>query len=547
MSEQEPNKSNARVFIEGVFKAEEESAASLGTHKLNKYADIAIRMFHTGVLTPKEMLLPSIGQFATKMLTGLQVYKTMYYVDVLQIDMAYVTIILALISLYDVLNNPLMGMIYDRTRTRFGKARPYIFFTALPYYLTEVVLFSGASFLGQSSVNSQKKIIFLFVMLFLEETFSTIYTIPKNNMTTLQSPNPGDRIKVGLFQTYIGEPGSQLVYMIFLPLMELNNKGYIQLPLAHVFMIFSIICSTIGCFGNIAMAIGCKERIILQPDPAPISKTVFYVLKNKYAMRNFLANFAVGWWADGGYSWDVVTQQEIFGGSIPSFIAYLPYNVTDMPSVALIPKFQKFFKGNNRNALIALRFWDILCAAGLMIGLPFVEKRWVMVGIYALFYGLNGLNNGPANVFEAEVNREITDYTEYMTGERPDGTINLLTDLIGKVTKPLNALLTIKLFNWTDYDPTIPKLPWSQGSKLVYQKVWFLFNGITLLPRIIRVIPYFFYDLVGDKREKMYVELNERRAMLAQEHNQAYAEIEKLAEELEKDEHPDPDPAPTAE
>ncbi|MBQ4206912.1 MAG: hypothetical protein II621_01270 [Clostridia bacterium] len=83
MSEQEPNKSNARVFIEGVFKAEEESAASLGTHKLNKYADIAIRMFHTGVLTPKEMLLPSIGQFATKMLTGLQVYKTMYYVDVL--------------------------------------------------------------------------------------------------------------------------------------------------------------------------------------------------------------------------------------------------------------------------------------------------------------------------------------------------------------------------------------------------------------------------------------------------------------------------------
>ena len=47
MSEQEPNKSNARVFIEGVFKAEEESAASLGTHKLNKYADIA--MYHASI------------------------------------------------------------------------------------------------------------------------------------------------------------------------------------------------------------------------------------------------------------------------------------------------------------------------------------------------------------------------------------------------------------------------------------------------------------------------------------------------------------------
>ncbi len=59
--------------------------------------------------------------------------------------------------------------------------------------------------------------------------------------------------------------------------------------------------------------------------------------------------------------------------------------------------------------------------------------------------------------------------------------------------------------------------PWSQGSKLIYQKVFFLFIGISVLPDVIKMIPYLFYDLVGEKRERMYIAINERRAMMANE------------------------------
>lgn len=515
-----------RNFVERAFGAEADSAASLDNKKLNKYSDLAIEMFHSSVLTPKEMILPSIGQLATKFFTGLNCYRTLYFVNVLKIDMVYVTAILALISIYDVLNNPLMGAIYDKTRTRWGKARPYIVFTAIPYFVTTFVLYSGALFLGDTSGNDPKKIIFLFVMLFIEETFSTIYTIPRNNMVSLQSPNPKDRINVGLLNEYIGEFGSSIIYAIFPPLMELNNKGYINIKLSVLFSALAGFSALLGCVGNIAMAIGCRERIILQPKPAPITKSIFYVLKNKYAMRNFIANFAISWWSEGGYSWDVVTQQEIFGGSIPSFLAYTPYNILNPVSVALIPSFQKFFKNNNKKAVIWLRVWDLLTVIGMFtLGCPNVDKRWLICLIYAVFHGLDALNNGPANVFEAELTREINDYTEYMTGERPDGTVNILTDLITKVTKPLEAMLTIVIFKWSGYDATLPMLPWSQGSKEVYKKVFFLFNGIQIIPRVIRMIPYLFYDLEGEKREKMYIALNERRALVAKR-----VEAEQMAE-----------------
>lgn len=529
------NKHAAKNFVEGVFGAESTSAASIEKKHLGKYSNIAVKMFHTGVLTPKEMLFPAIGQFAAKMLKGLNQYQKLYFINVLKIDMTYVTLILTLIGIYDVLNNPLMGIAYDRTRTRWGKARPYIFATAIPYFLTTAIMYSGAIFLGDRAGNDPKKIIFVFVMLFIQETFSTVYTIPRDNMVTLQTANPKDRITVGLLSQYIGEGGSQIVYIIFLPLMELNNKGYINVPMPMIFCILAVITCSIGAVGNMAMAFGCKERIALQPKPAPIMKSLFYILKNKYALRNFIADFSVSWWSDGGYSWDVVTQQEIFGGSIPSFLAYMVYNILDPVSIMLIPKFQKFFKHNNRKAVIALRIWDLLCCLGMVcVGCPLVQHRWAIVGVYAFFYGLNALNNGPANVFEEELKREINDYTEYVTGERPDGTIGLITGLISKITAPLNALLTIQLFKWSGYDSTIPMLPWSQGSKKVYQRVFFLFNGIRILPSVVRMIPYFFYDLEGEKREKMYIALNERRALLAKEHT-VNEELEEIMESLEND------------
>ena len=523
-----------RKLVDEAFGEETGSAAKLGEERLGRYSNIAVKMFHTSVLPPREMALPAIGQFASKVLKGLEAYRLLYFVNVLKIDMTYVTLILTLIGIYDVLNNPLMGIAYDRTRTRWGKARPYIMFSAIPYFACTAILYCGALFLGDKSGNDPKKIIFVFVMLFIQETLSTIYSIPRDNMLSLQTANPKDRITVGLLNTYIGEFGSQMVYVIFLPLMELNNKGYINVPMPMIFAILSTFACSLGAVGNMAMAAGCKERIMLQPKPVPFTKTLFYMLKNKYLLRNFIANFATSWWSDGGYSWDVVTQMEIFGGSVYGFIAYLPYNIVDIPSVALVPKFQKIFKGNNRNAYIVLRFWDLLCGVGMAVfGCPLVQNRWAIIGIYALFYGLNGLNNGAANVFSEEVGREIADYTEYVSGERPDGTMNLIPSLITKITAPLNALLTVKLFKWSGYDSTIPMNPWSQGSKIVYQKVFFLFTAIHFLPNVVKMIPFFFYDLVGEKRERMYIALNERRALMAKEHSTNEA-VEELMEAMEE-------------
>ncbi|MCL1951630.1 MAG: hypothetical protein FWF60_02260, partial [Oscillospiraceae bacterium] len=136
--------------------------------------------------------------------------------------------------------------------------------------------------------------------------------------------------------------------------------------------------------------------------------------------------------------------------------------------------------------------------------------------------------------------REIGDYTEYMTGERPDGTIGLLLGLIGKVTAPLQALMTIAVFKWSGYDANIAaSRSWSQArvreNATMYSRVFFLYNFANIIPDVINMIPLFFYDIEGKKKEDMYTALNERRALIAKE-NTMSEEMEALLEMMAEEE-----------
>ena len=59
-------------------------------------------MFNTPVLSRREMAFPAIADFASALLRGLDTYRTLYFVNVLKIDMVYVTAILTLIGILSV-------------------------------------------------------------------------------------------------------------------------------------------------------------------------------------------------------------------------------------------------------------------------------------------------------------------------------------------------------------------------------------------------------------------------------------------------------------
>ena len=506
-----------KKITDQLFAAEENSAVAMDEQKLSGYRDIASRMFNTRVLRPKEIAYPALAGFAGNIVSGINTYRTLFFVSVLRIDMTYVAAILSLISIWDALNDPLMGIMYDKTRTRWGKARPYMLFTPIPFYATTAILYSGALLFTSEQTDDPKKIVFLFVILFLQETFSTIYGIPRANLTTLMTPNPKDRITMGLVNQYSSDLGAGLIYTLFMPIQDLNRWGVTSISMSALFSAMGIFAAVCGSAASIALAFGTRERIILQKKPAPITKTLFYILKNKYAMRNFAAEFATSWFSTGGYAWDLVTQLEIIGGAFKTTLVYIPNTIIRNFSLALVPKVMRYFNGEMRKGVLVFRAIDIVRSLlQFIVGNKFINRPLLFCLQFSFFWMLNGLDDAPAMVMEQEMEREINDYTEYVTGERPDGTFNLIKNLINKITAPLGALFTVWVFKWTKYDATKPMTYFSQGSTLTYRKIYFLYMFGWSIPALIKLIPVFFYDLHGEKREQMYMKLNERRALLAE-------------------------------
>jgi len=531
-----------RKLTDQIFGAEENSAAKMDPGKLSAFQKIAARMYHTPQLSAREVGVPALaraGRQISEMING--TYRTFFFVSVLRLDMVYVTLILTLIGIYDVLNNPLMGIAYDRTRTRWGKARPYVFLAPLFYFSSTALLFCGRLFFDNDIMDDPRKILFVFSVLFLQETFSTIYAIPTDNYLTLMSPNPKDRMGVGLWEAFAKRWSGDFLAALIMPLLDLARSGKIDMSPGVIFAGFGMVAALIGTSGSMLVAINCRERIILQPKPAPISKSLFYILKNKYMLRNFAADLASGWWSNGGYTWDVVTQLEIFGGVMRTWMWYMPRQILPIVSLSLVERFKKMFGGSYRKTIIFMRVWDTLSdLIAAFVGLKTNAVRtWWKVGLlFGFFDGVNCLNDAPSTVLEGEINREISDYTEYMTGERPDGTIGLLTGLISKVTDPIKALVTIAVFKWSDYDPNIAgNRAWSQQrvqeNQTMYSRVFFLYKFSNLASFVFKIIPLFFYDIEGKKKEEMYTALNERRALIANDNTlpeEMAAMIEMMAE-----------------
>ena len=93
--------------------------------------------------TKKEKLLYSLGDVGVNLLWILPTsFLTLYYTDSVGMNAAYIGTMMLICRLFDGLSDILMGTIIDKTRTKWGKARPWLLFMGLPLVVSVLLVFS---------------------------------------------------------------------------------------------------------------------------------------------------------------------------------------------------------------------------------------------------------------------------------------------------------------------------------------------------------------------------------------------------------------------
>jgi GPH family glycoside/pentoside/hexuronide:cation symporter len=147
------------------------------------------------------------------------IFLLYYYTDVFGIDAAIAGTMFLVTRLWDAINDPMMGIIADRTKTKWGKYRPYLLWMAVPYGIFGYLMFANPSLDGTG------KIVYAYFTYSMMMMAYTAINVPYSSLMGVLSPSSHARTIASNFRFIGAYGGGLLISMYVRTLVEKLGGG----------------------------------------------------------------------------------------------------------------------------------------------------------------------------------------------------------------------------------------------------------------------------------------------------------------------------------
>ncbi len=166
-------------------------------------------------LSIKEKIGYGFGDFASSMFWKLfSVYLLYYYTDIVGIGAAAVGTMFLITRIWDTALDPLIGVIADRTETRWGKFRPFLIWMAIPFALSGILTFSTFNF------DDSGKLIYAYISYTIMMMVYSAINVPYASLMGVMTLNTQERSALATFRFIFAFAGSILVLATAEPLVN---------------------------------------------------------------------------------------------------------------------------------------------------------------------------------------------------------------------------------------------------------------------------------------------------------------------------------------
>lgn len=441
---------------------------------------------------------------------NLNSYFSLFFTKVFLIPQKAVSKMIFILGIWDTINDPLMGGIIDKTRTRYGKLRPYLLIVPIPLAIATVMLFSGPIIM-QDVQSVTSKILYMYLSYFVWELLYTLGDVPFWGMSSAISPLPSDRTRAISSARFISSLIGGFSTTILVLLMDGSENNIISLSLPEVFCLISIIAACfIICLFSLA-GIKCKERVVQTVKDPSLLAGFKVLVKNKPLLMIVLGNVLSTILAIAG-AFETYYYAEVINLNSLKIIITLPGTIFGFVTYLIIPKLKK--KLDNRqivflNGIVRA----IVSTIVFLIGMKHYNDFRVVVPLLLIQNFIFSFFNTINLVIPTEMIADTIDYMEWKTGERNEGVSFSVLTFVGKLTGSVASSVCTAIL------PVIGLTYNSVGTERVTVKgdhtdlwIWAFFTFIPYIVGLIALVPYFFYDLTGDKLKKIREDMEVRRA-----------------------------------
>lgn len=158
-----------------------------------------------------------------------------FYTEILEVNAAVAANIIFFGKLFDIINDPLIGALVDRTKSRGGRCRAYLKYGAVPTGICLALCFFCPD--GSTAV----KLLWIAVFYSLQATASSFIQIPMNTLMGRLTQNEQQRSHLNQSSGLVSLAGNFIVTSVTLPLAQAAGKGNMEKGFLAVGLCYGII------------------------------------------------------------------------------------------------------------------------------------------------------------------------------------------------------------------------------------------------------------------------------------------------------------------
>ncbi|WP_318362532.1 glycoside-pentoside-hexuronide family transporter [Enterobacter sp.] len=223
------------------------------------------------IISVKEKIGYGMGDAASHIIfDNVMMYMMFFYTDIFGIPAGFVGTMFLLARALDAISDPCMGLIADRTRSRWGKFRPWMMFGALPFGIVCVLTYSTPDL----SMNG--KMIYAAVTYTLLTLLYTVVNIPYCALGGVITNDPAQRISLQSWRFVLATAGGMLSTVLMMPLVNLIGGEDKALGYQGGIAVLSVVAFLMLTFCFFTT----KERIQVPPNTTPMREDLRDIWNN---------------------------------------------------------------------------------------------------------------------------------------------------------------------------------------------------------------------------------------------------------------------------
>jgi len=351
---------------------------------------------------------------------------------------------------WDAVNDPIIGILSDRLRTRWGRRRPFLLWFAIPFGLSFIMLWSAPDWDSQTAL-----LIYVTLTFMLADTLQTLISVPFLSLTPELTPDYDERTALTSYRSFFQLAGALTVVIAAPVLVDLvlQSGGTQQ----QGFMLVGAIFGGVGAIPLLLLGFFVRETSTPeQTEAMPFQETLREAWKNipfRYAVGIHMLNwsavdmvavtfpyFLLYWVAQG----DLLASIHLLGFDLAYESAF--FGILMSVCILFIPFWLWMARWRNKREayMLGMAFWVI--AAFLMYTIQPGQTGYLL-----LIAALAGIGVSAAYILPDSIFADVIEWDELRTRRRQEGIFYGIRTLIRKLTGALVIFITLQLLGVSGY------------------------------------------------------------------------------------------------